>query len=189
MSVLLTQGQSFQLQHIDGTSLDRIKVGLGWSEEGLFDIDATLFMLNEDSKVRSDYDFIFYNQLQSACGSIQHCGDNLIGGDEGDDEQISVSLLTIPADVHQLKICLSLFQGEGMDYDFSMVKEVFIRVLDVSGEGPVEVARYDIAKQPTGGSLICAEIRRGQDGWSFRAIGQDLSGGLGPLARHYGVNI
>ena len=44
-----------------------------------FDLDASAFLLNADGKVRSDADFIFYNQKKSSDGSIEHQGDNLTG--------------------------------------------------------------------------------------------------------------
>jgi tellurium resistance protein TerD len=57
-----------------------------------FDLDANAFMLKSDGKARSDADFIFYNQNRSACGSVEHTGDNLTGAGAGDDESVILQL-------------------------------------------------------------------------------------------------
>jgi hypothetical protein len=95
MGVSLQKGGNVNLSKTT-PGLKDITVGLGWdarSTDGApFDLDASVFMLTEvgggQFKVRNDNDFVFYNNLKSACGSVEHQGDNLTGQGEGDDEQV-----------------------------------------------------------------------------------------------------
>ena len=95
MAISLNKGGNLSLSKSD-PGLKNISVGLGWdvrSTEGAdFDLDASCFLCGETGKVRSDADFIFYNQLTAPDGSVEHTGDNLTGEGEGDDESIIVHL-------------------------------------------------------------------------------------------------
>ena len=100
MPVNLKKGQKVDLSKAH-KGLDKIQIGLGWDVNKYdgqddFDLDATVFTLGESDKVRSDADFIFYNNLVGAGGSVKHLGDNTTGDGDSDDEQIEVTLSTIP---------------------------------------------------------------------------------------------
>ena len=96
MAISLVKGQNAALD----SGLTKVIVGLGWDPRqdtgSAFDLDASAFMLGANGKVRSDSDFIFFNQLKSSCGSVEHQGDNLTGDGDGDDEQIAVDLYSLP---------------------------------------------------------------------------------------------
>ena len=78
MSVSLSKGGNVSLSK-EAPGLTRILVGLGWdvraTDGAEFDLDASVFLLNTDGRVRSDSDFIFYNNLTSADGSVEHTAD------------------------------------------------------------------------------------------------------------------
>ena len=105
MSISLNKGERLSLDK-QAPNLKKVLIGLGWdarATDGVdFDLDASAFMLGADGKVRSEVDFIFYNQLKSACGSVQHTGDNRTGAGEGDDEVLMVDLTRVPADVQKI---------------------------------------------------------------------------------------
>lgn len=83
--------------------LKKIILGLGWDPRATdgaeFDLDASAFMLTAEGKVRSGADFIFYNQMRSTDGSVEHTGDNRTGAGDGDDECIKVDLSLVPQDI------------------------------------------------------------------------------------------
>ena len=95
MAISLNKGANLSLSKTDPT-LSNLMVGLGWdvrpTDGQSFDLDASAFMLKNDGKVRTDSDFIFYNQLRSSCGSVEHTGDNLTGQGDGDDESLILQL-------------------------------------------------------------------------------------------------
>src|SRR5688500_6625502 len=105
MPVSLSKGSNVSLEKA-APGLKKILIGLGWNvrstDGAAFDLDASVFMLKADDKVRSDSDFIFYNNPKSAEGSVQYMGDNRTGAGEGDDEQVKVELGAVPADVSKL---------------------------------------------------------------------------------------
>lgn len=191
MAVSLNKGGNISLSK-EAPGLTKITIGLGWDERvtdgAEFDLDASAFLLNQNGKVRSDADFIFYNQLKSSDGSVEHMGDNLTGGGDGDDEQVKVNLARVPNDLQRISICVTIHDAEARQQNFGMVNNAFVRILDeVSGN---EIARYDLSEDmSTETAMIFAEVyRRGND-WKFKAVGQGFAGGLGPLARNYGVNV
>lgn len=191
MSISLSKGGNVSLSKED-PGLSEILIGLGWdtrSTDGAdFDLDASAFLVNAASRVRSDADFIFYNQLKSTDGSVEHTGDNRTGEGDGDDEAIRVDLPRVPADIAKIVVGVTIHDGESRRQNFGMVGNAFIRV--VNAKTNREVARYDLSEDySTETALIFGEVYRHNTEWKFRAVGQGYQGGLGPMARNFGVNV
>jgi tellurium resistance protein TerD len=191
MAISLNKGGNVSLSKSE-PGLKKISVGLGWdvraTEGAAFDLDASVFLLTETGRVRSDSDFIFYNNLRSADGSIEHTGDNLTGEGEGDDEQINVDLSAVPADVAKLAFSVTIHDAEARRQNFGQIATAFIRI--VNSETDNEIVRYDLSEDASiETAMIFGEVYRHAGEWKFRAVGQGFAGGLGPLARNYGVNV
>lgn len=191
MGVSLSKGGNVSLSK-EAPGLDDIVVGLGWDERGTdgadFDLDASLFMLGASGRVRSDSDFIFYNNLKSAEGSVEHTGDNLTGEGDGDDETIKVALNRVPMGVEKLAVTVTIHEADSRGHNFGMVDNAYIRIIDARTDH--EVARYDLSEDAsTETAMIFGEIYRYNGEWKFRAVGQGFTGGLAPLARKFGVHV
>jgi len=191
MAVSLSKGGNVSLSK-EAPGLKAVRVGLGWdtrvTDGSAFDLDASVFVLNETGKVRSDADFVFYNNNNGANGSVVHQGDNLTGEGSGDDEVVAVSLDQIPADIQKLSFAVTIHEADGRRQNFGMVSNAFIRVLNA--EGGAEIARYDLSEDAsTETAMIFGDLYRHGSEWKFKAIGQGFVGGLGPLAQSFGVNI
>ncbi|HDS0956967.1 TerD family protein [Pseudomonas putida] len=190
MALTLQKGGNLSLTKTD-PSLTKIIVGLGWdprSTDGTeFDLDASAFLLAANGKVRSEADFIFYNQLKSQDGSIEHTGDNRTGAGDGDDEVLKVDLSRVPADIDKIAFTVTIHDADARKQNFGQVGGSFIRIAnDVTG---AEVVRYDLAEDAsTETAMIFAELYRNNGEWKFRAVGQGYSGGLKALANSYGMN-
>jgi tellurium resistance protein TerD len=190
MSISIAKGGNVSLSK-EAPGLTKILMGLGWDARATdgadFDLDASAFLLAESGKVRSDSDFIFYNQLKSSDGSVEHTGDNLTGEGEGDDEAIKVDLSRVPADIQRIAVAVTIHDADNRRQNFGMVQNAFIRV--VNDADNKEIARYDLSEDySTETALIFGEVYRHGAEWKFRAVGQGFQGGLAPLARNYGVN-
>ena len=192
MAVSLTKGGNMSLSRaVPG--LKAIYVGLGWDRRAGaggydFDLDASAFLLDHRDKVRRDEDFIFYGNLVSRCGSVEHAGDNLTGGSQGDDEVIRLDLERIPAHVRKVAVTVSIYEADRRRQNFGMVSNAFIRV--VNQEGDVEIARFDLSEDMSAETaMIFGEIYRRDGEWKFRAVGQGYAGGLGEMARRFGVDV
>ncbi|UVW29513.1 TerD family protein [Massilia sp. H6] len=191
MAISLQKGGNVNLSK-EAPGLTRLKVGLGWdtraTDGAAFDLDGAVFLLNASGKVRSDSDFIFYNNLKSTDGSVVHSGDNLTGEGEGDDESVSIDLSKVPADIDKIVLGVTIHDGETRRQNFGMVGKAFIRCVNAGNDS--EIARYDLSEDSsTEAAMIFGEVYRNGADWKFRAIGQGYAGGLGPLARNYGVNV
>jgi tellurium resistance protein TerD len=191
MTISLNKGGKLSLSK-EAPDLKKVLVGLGWDARATdgadFDLDASAFLLKEDGKVRSEADFIFYNQLKSACGSVQHTGDNRTGAGEGDDEAVMVDLTKVPADVHKITFTVTIHEAEQRKQNFGQVSNAFIRL--VNAENNTEVARYDLAEDAsTETAMIFGELYRHNTEWKFGAVGQGYAGGLAAMCRQYGINI
>jgi tellurium resistance protein TerD len=191
MSISLAKGANVSLSKED-PGLTRIVIGLGWDTRATdgegFDLDASAFLLNEAGKVRGDHDFIFYNQLKSSDGSVEHTGDNRTGEGDGDDEQVKVDLSRVPADIHKVAVAVTIHDGEARRQNFGMVQNAFMRIVnEATGR---EISRYDLSEDYSiETALIFGEVYRHGGEWKFRAVGQGYQGGLAPVARNFGVNI
>ncbi|MCO5761310.1 MAG: TerD family protein [Gammaproteobacteria bacterium] len=191
MPISLTKGGNVNLSK-EAPSMQRALIGLGWdarSTDGSpFDLDASAFMLTANDKVRGDSDFIFYNQPKSTDGSLEHRGDNRTGAGEGDDEVMLVDLTKMTTEVQKVAFTVTIHEADARRQNFGMVRHAYIRILN-EGDGK-EVARYDLSEDAsTEAAMIFGELYRHGSDWKFRAVGQGFAGGLGPLAKNYGVNI
>ncbi|MDR1874786.1 MAG: TerD family protein [Synergistaceae bacterium] len=191
MAVSLTKGGNISLSK-EAPGLSIILIGLGWdtraTDGAAFDLDASLFRLGENGKVPSDADFIFYNNKKSADGSVEHMGDNLTGEGKGDDEAIKVDLTKVPAGIARLVVAATIHEADTRRQNFGMVSNAFIRVVNQSDSR--EIARYDLSEDAsTETAMIFGEVYRSGGEWKFKAVGQGFSGGLGPLAKEYGVSV
>lgn len=191
MAVSLQKGGNVSLEKV-APGMTNCTVGLGWDTrmtDGVdFDLDASVFMIGENGKVRSDADFIFYNQLVSLCGSVEHQGDNLTGEGDGDDESVKVDLVKVPADVVKIVVGVTIHDAEARKQNFGQVSNAFMRIVNQSNEE--EVVRYDLSEDySTETALIFGELYRHGGQWKFKAIGQGFTGGLKPMAQQYDVNV
>jgi tellurium resistance protein TerD len=191
MGISLSKGGNISLSKTDPT-LKNIIVGLGWdarpTDGADFDLDASAFMVKADGKVRSDSDFIFYNQLKSTCGSVEHTGDNKTGAGDGDDEALIVILDKVPADIERIVFTVTIHDAESRKQNFGQVSNAFIRLVNKDSNN--EVARFDLSEDASiETAMVFGEIYKHGSEWKFKAVGQGYSGGLAALARQYGINI
>lgn len=191
MAISLAKGGNVSLSK-QAPGLAKILVGLGWdarvTDGKAFDLDASAFLVREDGKVRSNSDFIFYNQSETPDRSVVHTGDNLDGGGEGDDESIKINLAALPNEIQKVVFAVTIHEADTRGQNFGMVSNAFIRVVN-DGDG-AEIARYDLSEDAsTETSMLFGEIYRNGAEWKFRAIGQGFAGGLGAMAQSFGVQL
>ena len=191
MGVSLSKGGNVSLTK-EAPGLTAVVVGLGWDARSTagtdFDLDASAIMCTAAGKVVSDSHFVFFNNLTSPDGSVEHTGDNLTGEGEGDDEQIKVDLSRVPAEVDKLVFPVSIYDAESRRQSFGQVRNAFIRVVNQANDG--EVARYDLSEDAsTETAMVFGEIYRKDAEWKFRAVGQGYATGLRGIALDFGVNV
>jgi tellurium resistance protein TerD len=191
MGVSLSKGGNVSLTKA-APGLTAVVVGLGWdvrSTTGVdFDLDASALGLAENHKILSDEYFVFFNNLKSPDGSIEHTGDNLTGEGEGDDEAINVDLASVPAQVTSIVFPVSIYDGDSRGQSFGQVRNAFIRVVNAADKS--ELARYDLSEDAsTETAMVFGELYRNGPEWKFRAIGQGYASGLAGIARDFGVNL
>ena len=190
MAINLQKGGNVNLSK-EAPGMKKMLVGLGWSlratDGDAFDLDGSAFLLGAGDKVRSDADFVFYNQNKSSDGSVVHSGDNRTGEGEGDDETITVELDKVPADVEKIAVCVTIHDAEARRQNFGMVSRAYVRCVDAITNA--EVARYDLSEDASvEAAMVFGEIYRHNGEWKFKAMGQGFQGGLGPMAKNFGVN-
>ncbi|OAA20577.1 tellurium resistance protein TerD [Frankia sp. EI5c] len=191
MGVSLSKGGNVSLTK-EAPGLTNIVVGLGWDVRTTtgddFDLDASAIACRADGKVVSDGHFIFFNNLKSPEGAIEHQGDNLTGEGEGDDEKINVDLAGLPAEIDKIVFPVSIYDAEKRSQSFGQVRNAFIRVVNAAGQS--EIARYDLTEDAsTETAMVFGEVYRHGAEWKFRAVGQGYASGLAGIARDYGVNV
>ncbi len=191
MAITLNKGGNVSLSK-EAPNLENVLVGLGWDARATdgqdFDLDASIFMVREDGKVPGDSHFIFYNQLKSPEGSVEHTGDNLTGDGEGDDESLYVYLSKVPAEIQRLVIVVTIHDAEARRQNFGQVSNAFVRL--VNRDNNQEIVRFDLSEDySTETAMAFGEIYRHGAEWKFRAVGQGYAGGLRALALQHGVNV
>lgn len=199
MAIVLQKGQRIDLTKGNPT-LERLVVGLGWDPieqkrggvlGGLFggggadmDIDASVIMLRDD-RFAQNSDLIYFGNLTSACGGVQHTGDNLTGDGDGDDEQVIVQLGRIPQEVNRLIFVVNIYDCVNRKQDFGQVANAYIRVVNDSSKE--ELLKFNLSDNYQGlTSLTVAEIYRHGSEWKFGAIGSgSKDANLSAMLQHY----
>lgn len=180
MAVNLVKGQRISLAKKDGSTLTQVVMGLGWDAKksrGFFgfgggqkdiDLDASCILFDQNKNM---VDAVWFRQLRSKDGSINHSGDNLTGAGDGDDEQIMVNLTRVPNNVQSLVFVVNSFTGQ----NFSQIENTFCRLVDKSSNKVI--ARYDLSnKGGTHTAQIMAKVYRHRGEWKMHAIGENASG-------------
>ncbi|MHA7304370.1 TerD family protein [Arthrobacter sp. TMN-49] len=188
-SLTLSKGNNLSLTKAD-PGLSKAVVGLGWDPRTTsgeaFDLDASALLIGQNGKVRSNDDFIFYNQLEAKDGSVKHLGDNRTGEGDGDDEQILIDLGTVSADIDRVIIVVSIDQADARRQNFGQVRDAYCRV--VNQDNDAEIVRYDLSEDAASETtMVFAEIYRHSAEWKFRAVGQGYASGLHGIATDYGI--
>ncbi|HSP39566.1 MAG TPA: TerD family protein [Frankiaceae bacterium] len=191
MGVALTKGGNVSLSK-SAPNLTAITVGLGWDARSTtgadFDLDASALLLGENGRVLSDSHFVFFNNLRSPDGSVEHTGDNLTGEGEGDDETILINLAMVPPQVDRVVFPVSIYEADVRGQSFGQVSNAYIRILNQADNN--ELARYDLSEDASSETaMIFGEVYRRNGEWKFRAVGQGYASGLRGIAVDFGVNV
>ena len=191
MAISLNTGGNLSLSKTDPT-LVRILIGLGWDERATdgasFDLDASAFLLTASGKVRGDHDFIFYNQLKSQDGSVEHTGDNRSGQGDGDDESLVVDLSKVSPEIEKVAVTVTIHDAQSRGQNFGQIANAFIRV--VNQDSGIEIVRFDLAEDySTETAMVFGEVYRHNGEWKFRAVGQGYAGGLAAMCQQYGIQV
>ena len=184
MAVNLSKGQRISLEKSNGSSLSKVRMGLGWDpvqkKSGFFgslfgggaseiDLDASCLLLDAQKNL---LDVVWFRQLQSRDGSIKHSGDNLTGEGDGDDETIFVDLTRLPSNVAHLAFTVCSFRGQ----TFNEVGGAFCRLVDDSNN--TEMARFNLSEQGQHTGVVMAIISRNGAGWQMKAVGTPTAGSI-----------
>ncbi|WOC12321.1 TerD family protein [Gordonia sp. MP11Mi] len=191
MGVSLTKGGNVSLTK-EAPGLTAVTIGLGWDVRTTtgtdFDLDGSAIALKTDKRSVSDQHFVFFNNLRSPDGSIEHTGDNTTGEGDGDDEAINVDLAAVPPEVDSIIFPVSIYDADARSQSFGQVRNAFIRVVNRANGS--EIARYDLSEDAsTETAMVFGELYRNGAEWKFRAIGQGYASGLAGIARDFGVNV
>ncbi len=192
MPVSLSKGQKISLTK-SNPGLKKVIVGLGWDTNAFdtgaaFDLDSSAFLLTDAGKVSKPEDFVFYGNLNHPSGAVSHCGDNLTGAGEGDDEQIKIDLSKVPAEITKIDFTVTIHEAEARRQNFGQVNNSFIRIYnEETGE---EILRYDLGEDfSIETAAVFGELYKHGNEWKFNAIGSGYQGGLAALCASFGVDV
>ena len=192
MPINLSKGQKVDLTK-GNPGLDSILAGLGWDTNRYdgghdFDLDVSIFMTNEQGKVDTDTNFVFYNNPKDAAGSVVYSGDNRTGEGEGDDETVNITLSKVPADVAKISFTVTIHEAQARGQNIGQVSNAYIRIVDTAKNE--ELLRYDLGEDYSiETAIVVAELYRHGGEWKFAAIGSGFQGGLEALCRNFGLSV
>jgi stress response protein SCP2 len=161
-----------------------VRAVLRWSPgQGVPDVDASALLLGPDGRVRSDEDFVFYNQPRHPSGKVWRLGKKRVT--EGLTDTIQTDLAGVESGVGQI-----LLVASADDVTFDHVRDLRILLYDATVADGEPLTYFDI-KPETGAetALICGELYRRGEGWKFRALGEGYSDGLVGLATDFGISV
>ncbi|WP_033286890.1 TerD family protein [Streptomyces sp. NRRL F-525] len=161
-----------------------VRAVLRWTPgQGVPDVDASALLLGPAGQVRSDEDFVFYNQPRHPSGKVWWLGKKRVA--EGPTDTIQTDLAGVEPEVSRILVVAS-----AEDNTFDRVQGLRILLYD-AGVAEGEPLLYFDIKPETGEetALICGELYRRGDGWKFRALGEGYANGLRGLAMDFGITV
>jgi tellurium resistance protein TerD len=183
MAINLEKGQR---QNI---AAPKFTVGLGWDNNAsntgeAFDLDASIFILGANGKIINDSYFVYYNNLTSPDGAVEHTGDNLTGAGDGDDEKIAVDLSKISADVNEICFVVTIHQADTRRQNFGQIRNSFIRIVDNSNN--TELVKYELDEDFSIETAVeFGRLYKRNNEWKFEAVGSGMKGGLQDFLNKY----
>jgi len=182
MSISLAKGQTVSLEKDSG--LSKVFLGCGWDpaqpkKKGFFgsllggggaseiDLDASVIVFDEG---KNAIDLVWFQQLKSKDGSIQHSGDNLTGEGDGDDETIHVDLKALDPRAKYLVFTVNSFRGQ----TFDEVDNAFARLVDASKNA--EICRFTLTEKGRNTGVVMASMEKTSSGWQMTAHGTPTTG-------------
>jgi len=136
--------------------------------------DLSALLVTDSGKVRTDADFIFFNQPD---GPGVHCVKDGAGW------RLRLDLSQIPAEIQTVRAVVNL-QTQGQR--FGQVAAPMARIADDAG---TTIAQYQVTGLSQESIMVAVELyRRGAD-WKVRAVGQGYAGGLADLISDHGVSV
>lgn len=187
MSIELRKKQPLDLTKRE-PGLRRILAGLSWDKTEVsgfaVDCDVSVFMLGAANKAPTEKYFVFYNNLVSEDGSVQHKGDNRDGSGEGDDEVIEIDLAGVSPEIQQILFAVTIYEAEERGHNFGNVRNAAIRVVNQNNKS--EICTFTLTEQFVEADLIMiGRLYRADKEWSFEAMGDAFGGGLSALVELY----
>ncbi|MCL6732778.1 TerD family protein [Streptomyces neyagawaensis] len=161
-----------------------VRAVLRWAPgQGAPEVDASALLLGPDGRVRSDEDFVFYNQPRHPSGKVWRLGKKRVA--DGLTDTIQTDLAGVESAVGQI-----LLVASADDVTFDHVRSLRILLYDATVSDAEPLAYFDI-KPETGEetALICGELYRRGGGWKFRALGEGYTNGLQGLATDFGISV
>lgn len=190
MAVLLSKGQKVDLTK-KTPNLHSILIGLGWDINQFggpsYDLDASVFLLDQTGKVKGEQDFIFYNNPVGGNQSVFYSGDNRTGIGANDDEQIRIVLPSVPSYIQQIAFSITIHDAQLKGQNFSQISNAYVRI--VNEQTQEELLRFNLQQFTVETAIVAAELYRHQNEWKFNAIGSGFQGGLAALCRNFGLEV
>ncbi len=167
----------------------KFTIGLGWDTNSsstgtAFDLDASVFIMGSTRKLVADDFFVFYNNLTSPDGAVEHTGDNLTGAGDGDDEQIKVDLSKIDPRVAEICVVVTIHEAENRRQNFGQVRNSFVRVFNPDTNE--EILKYELEEDFSIETAVeFGRIYKRNNEWKFEAVGAGMKGGLQDYLNKY----
>lgn len=178
MSIELSKGARLNLTKKEPT-LKKIMIGLGWDLKAgnAVDLDASVFMITQKGKIPADEYFVFYNNLKSPDGAVQHTGDNRTGVGDDDDEMILANLSLLNPAITEMIFVVSIHEAEVRRHHFGLLSNAYMRLVDV--ESSREVVKFKLDDSNTNFTdMEFGRLKKEEDGWHFIATGIGSHKGL-----------
>ncbi|ACZ23287.1 uncharacterized stress response protein, TerZ- and CABP1 [Sanguibacter keddieii DSM 10542] len=171
----MTKGSNIPL------SAARLRAELVWdTARGGPEVDASALLVTDSGKVRSDDDFVFFNQPRHASGAVQKLPRTVDGGQVRDGLELDLGRVESAVD----RIVLGASADGGT---FGQVRGLHLLLTDAATGA--QVARFDMTDATTETAYVSGEVYRRAGAWKLRAVGQGYASGLAGLATDFGISV
>ncbi len=136
--------------------------------------DLSALLVTDAMSVRTDADFVFYNQPTGPGVDLQNPSNRPV---------LRVRTHVVPADIHAVRAVITLDDASS---SFGRLVAPVAHVTDARG---TELFTYTIDGLSSESVVVALELYRRGGGWKVRAVGQGYAGGFADLVRDHGVSV
>jgi tellurium resistance protein TerD len=167
--------------------LRSLVVGVRWNAGAERVLDESLvlagLLCGRDGRVRSDSDFVFFNQIASSDLSVTAL-EQALGNDN---EQLEIDLTQIPADVERIVVVLYVNENPTQRRTLGQLRSCVVRVLNAADNSELVRSEELSRAFTTETAVALGEVYRHEGGWKFKVLGQGYANGIAGIAADYGL--
>jgi tellurite resistance protein/stress response protein SCP2 len=161
-------GERVSFKQVAGAAPAKIVAGFGWEAPTSANLTAAALVFDKDKKLLQK---VAVGNSSGTAGGVSHNGNTATTSKVGDDEEISLSLASLPAAAASILFVVASANGQSVQG----AKSAYVRLTDPDKAS--QLIRFDFAAPADLTALVVGRVYLNNGDWKFAAVGDAVRGG------------